>query len=402
MMFGYNVEKIRKDFPSLKGSQIYLDNACMSLKPQKVIDKLAQYYTDYPACAGRSSHMWSERVEHEVEESRKIVKRFLNAKAVEEIVFTRNATEGINIVARGLSFQKGDEVIISDKEHNSNLIPWLRLIKEKGIVLKVNRSNPDNTFSMKNLQENFTKKTKLVSIVHVSNLDGITNPVKDIIKEAHKKGAIVLIDAAQSAPHKIIDVRELDADFLVFSGHKTLGPTGTGVLYGKKDLLGKLTPLNSGGGTVTSSTYESFSEEKLPERLEAGLQDYAGIIGLGAACNYIQQIGFSMIEKHEQRLNKIVSDGLSQEPSIEVIGPKDCKERSSIFSFNIKGIDPLNVARMLSANQIFVRGGMHCVHSWFNSRNMKGSVRASFYIYNTQEEAVKFVEAVKNIIKIIK
>lgn len=402
MIFGYDVDKIRKDFPSLRGKEIYLDNACMSLKPQKVIDKLTEYYTLYSACAGRSAHTWSARVEQEVAESRDRIKKFLNAKTADEIIFTRNATESINIIARGLFFQKGDEIIISDKEHNSNLIPWLRLVKEKEVVLKVVKSNPDNTFSMENLQVNFTKKTKIVSIGHVSNLDGVSTPIKEIIKEAHKNQALVLVDAAQSAPHKKIDVRELDVDFLVFSGHKALGPTGTGVLYGKKEFLNKLAPLNAGGGTVTSSTYDSFSEEKLPERLEAGLQDYAGIIALGTACNYLQHVGFNAIEKQEQKLNKIVTEELAQEPTIQIIGPLDYKKRSGIFSFNIKGMDPLNVARILSANNIFVRGGMHCVHSWFNARNMKGSVRASFYLYNTEEEAKKFTQIVKDTIKLVK
>lgn len=393
------IDKIRKDFPVLKKGIVYLDSACMSLKPQQVIDKLNEYYSSYTSCAGRSAHILSERLEEEIMKTREQIKSFINARSPEEIIFTRNTTESINIIARGLPLGKGDEVIISDKEHNSNLIPWLRLVKEKGIVLKIIPSNPDNTFSIEQFKKRITKKTKLVSIAHVSNLDGVANPIREITRIAHDNGSLVMIDAAQSAPHKPIDVKQIGCDFLVFSGHKALGPTGTGVLYGKKEILEDITPLVSGGGTVLSSTYTSFVEEKGPARFEAGLQDYSGIIGLGEACKYLKKISFD-IEKHEQNLNKIVSEILLQEPYIECIGPRDYRQRSGIFSFNIIGLDPLNVARILSAKNIFVRGGMHCVHSWFNAHKIKGSVRASFYIYNTEREAHEFVSAVKEIAKL--
>lgn len=399
-LFGYPINKIRKDFPSINEKETYLDNACMTLKPKQVLDAMNVYYTQFPACGGRSSHALAEKVEESIAEARESIKNFIHARSSEEIIITRNTTESINLVARGLTFTKGDEVIISDKEHNSNLIPWLRLEKEKGITLIIIPSNPDSTFSLEQFAKKITRKTKLVSITHVSNLDGLTNPIREIITLAHKAGSLVLVDAAQSAPHKPLDVQSIDCDFLAFSGHKMLGPTGTGALYGKKEALEKLTPLVSGGGTVTSTSYTGFVEEKVPERFEAGLQDYAGIIGLGVACRYLKKIGLSAIEKHEQELNKRATELLSKEPYIQWIGPKDYTKRSGIISFNIEGLDPLNVARLLSSQKIYVRGGMHCVHSWFNAHAIKGSIRASFYLYNTEEDVVRFADAVKNIARL--
>lgn len=401
MIFGYNVEKIRKDFPSINEKEIYLDNACMSLKPSSVINTMNDYYTTFPACAGRSSHALAEKVENALQQARETVQHFLHARSTEEIVFTRNATESINLFARGLALKRGDEVIVSDKEHNSNLIPWIRLVKEKGIVLKVIESNEDNTFSLENLKKKLTSRTKVISLAHTSNLDGVTNPVEEITRAAHAHNALVMIDAAQSAPHTPLDVQKIGCDFLVFSGHKLLGPTGTGVLYGKKESLAQLTPLISGGGTVTSSTYDSFVEEKSPARFEAGLQDYAGIIGLGAACLYLKKIGLKNIEKHEQKLNVLATELLLKNPSIEIIGPRDAHQRAGILSFSIQGLDPLNVARMLSSQKIYVRGGMHCVHSWFNAKKIKGSVRASFYLYTTEEEVKRFVDSVAQISSLV-
>lgn len=402
MIFGYSVEKIRKDFPALTSSMIYFDNACMSLKPQQVIDALNKYYISFPSCGGRSAHRWAQKVEEAVTQARENVKSFLNARSPDEIIFTRNTTEAINIVARGFPLQKGDEVIISDKEHNSNLIPWLRLVQEKGIRLIIVPSNPDNTFSLENYKKKLSQKTKLVSLVHGSNLDGIINPINEITSLAHDCGARVLIDAAQSAPHHALDVQKIGCDFLALSGHKMLGPTGTGVLYGTQKALEMLAPLNSGGGTVVASTYTEFTEEKGPARFEAGLQDYAGIIGLGAACTYLKKIGFTAIENHEQKLVKRAREALSAEPSIEYLGNSEHPQRSGIIAFNIKGLDPLNVAQLMAANNIAVRGGMHCVHSWFKARHLKGSVRASLSFYNTEAEVKKFIEVIQKIIALQK
>jgi cysteine desulfurase/selenocysteine lyase len=396
-MFGFNVEKVRKDFPVLFSGVIYFDNACMSLKPKQVVEKMNEYYEKYPACGGRSGHKMSRKVDEEVDSARREVAKLIGAASSDEIIFTKNATEGINLVAQGLDWKAGDEIIVSDKEHNSNLIPWLKL-KKKGIVVRVCRTNDDGTFNLKNFEKCFNARTKLVSVVHVSNLDGVENPIAEIVKTAHSNGARVLVDGCQSFPHRAVDVRKLDVDFFAISGHKALGPTGTGVLYGKKDLLSKMNQFIVGGQTVTDSTYESYAPEKLPNKFEAGLQDYAGIIGLGEACRYLKKIGFGEIEKQELKLNKLATELLAKNDKIEIIGPLSCEKRGGIFTFNIKGLRSHDVAKMLDASKgIAVRSGAFCVHSWFNARKIDGAIRASFYFYNTEEEVKIFVKEVEKI-----
>ncbi len=399
-LFGFKPEKYRSDFQLLADSKyVYLDNACMTLKPKHVIEKINEYYTKYPACGGRSSHSLGEQVDAALARSRDQVRKFINASRSEEIIFTRNTTESINLVAHGLALRKGDAVIISDKEHNSNLLPWLQLVKEKGIKL-LTCSTTENGLNIEEFNGLLSKNVKLVSIVHTSNVDGTTNPVKEIIDKAHKKNVKVLIDAAQSAPHQPIDVRALDVDFLAFSGHKLLGPTGTGVLYGKYTCLEVLAPLIIGGGTVTNTTQTSYELDDLPMRLEAGLQDYAGLIALGEACAYLMRIGLSTIEKHEQKLNALATSLLDKISKVTIIGPHDSTKRGGIISFSIKGMDSLNVARLLSSQKILVRGGMHCAHAWFNKHKLSGSVRASFYFYNTEEDVHRFVQAVESIARL--
>jgi len=399
-MFGFNPEKARKDFPILENMKgVYFDNACMSLRPKSVIEKMNEYYLQYPGCGGRSEHKISKRVGDEVANARREVKRLINALSDKEIVFIKNATEAINLVANGLKLKRGDEVIISDKEHNSNLLPWLKL-KKKGIKVKVCESKADNTFNLKAFEKCFSKNTKIVSVVHISNLDGVENPIKDIIRVAHRKNVPVLLDACQSVPHKKIDVKSLDVDYMAFSGHKMLAPSGTGVLYAKKELLENLDSFIVGGGTVYDSTYEDYKPEEIPQRFEAGLQDYSGIIGLGVACRYLRKIGMKNIEGYERRLNKILTEELRM--IVSIIGPEDAELRNGIFSFNVPGMKPLIAAKMLDGAGFYVRGGAHCVHSWFNKHEMEGCVRASFYFYNTEDEARRFVEAVKKIVKMVK
>ena len=396
-MFGLNVDKIRKDFPVLSSGVIYFDNACMSLKPKQVVEKMNEYYYKYSACAGRSAHKLSKKVDEEVDAARMEVQNLLNAGSAEGINFTRNATEGINLVANAIEWKAGDEIIVSDKEHNSNLIPWLKL-KSQGVVVKICKGNEDGTFNLKNFKECFSKKTRLVAIVHVSNLDGVESPIGEIVKVAHLNGVSVLVDGAQSVPHKEVDVRKLDVDFFVFSGHKALGPTGTGVLYGKKDLLNNMNQFIVGGQTVLDSTYEGYDEELLPKKFEAGLQNYAGIIGLGEACRYLKRIGFREIEKQEEKLNKLATELLSGNEKIEILGPLDWKKRGGVFTFNIKGMKSHDVAKMLDASKgIALRSGTFCVHSWFNAHHLDGAVRASFYFYNTEEEVRVFAKEVEKI-----
>ena len=399
MIFGTDISKFRNDFSILKDDIIYFDSACMTFKPRQVVGKINEYYNEYAACAGRSSHHLAKQVGFEMDKARLEVKKFINAKYNEEIIFTRNATEGLNIVANCLNFEKGDEIIISDKEHNSNLIPWLKLSKKVGIVVKVVDSKPDNTFDLDKFKSLLSARTKLVSIVHISNLDGVENPIKNISKIVHEHGSLFMVDGAQSVPHIKVDVRKLGVDFLCFSGHKMCGPTGTGVLYGRRGLLEAMDPFIVGGGTVVDSNYTNYEFCGLPIKFEAGLQDYAGIIGLGEACKYLRKIGLKKIHEHEIKLNKIITSGLKD--YVEIIGPIDYKLRGGIFCFYIKGIDSHNVARILNASKkICVRSGVYCVHSWFNKHNLKGSVRASLYFYNTEEEARVFVDEVKKVCKL--
>lgn len=400
-----NVEKIRLDFNILNREKgvipIYFDSACMSLKPGQVIDAMNDYYLNFPACAGRSSHKLSNIATKKVKESRNLIAKFINAKSEDEIIFTRNTTEGINLFANSIGLKKDDIVLIGDKEHNSNLVPWLLLRDKLGIVVKIIPSNEDGSFSQENLLQ-MISGAKIVSIVHTSNLDGVTNPIKEIIEIAHKNNALVFLDGAQSVAHKKMDVRDLDVDFMAFSGHKMLGPTGTGVLYGKALLLEKLEPFIVGGDTVEFSTYDSYKMLPVPEKFEAGLQDYAGIIGLGEAVKYLSQFDFSDIKEHELKLNTYITEELKKIPKIKIIGPTDPKYRSGIINFYIEGVDMHKFAIMLDemAN-IEIRSGQHCVHSWFNDKKILNSARVSLYIYNTMEEAESFINNLNKIIKII-
>jgi cysteine desulfurase/selenocysteine lyase len=395
-------EKIREYFPILnkkiKGKPIiYLDSACMSLKPKPVIDAMNEYYLEYTSCGERSSHSFGRKTTERMEKSRERVKKFFNAKNASEIVFTKNTTESINLIARSLGLKKGDKVLTTDKEHNSNLVPWLQLEKI-GVMHEVVEWGDE--FDIENFKQK-VKNAKLVSFVHTSNLDGTTIPAKEIIKTAHDSKALVMLDAAQSAPHKRIDVQKLDVDFLACSGHKMLGPTGVGVLYAKKNLLEKLEPFITGGETVQDSTYDSVKFREIPYRFEAGLQNYAGIIAFKEALDFLDKVGMDWIQQHDAKLNEIVTKELNL-PKIKLLGPNNPELRGSIFSFNIDGMGFHEVASMLDeTSNIMIRSGNHCVHSWFNAHGMKGSARASWYLYNTEDEILKFAEEVKKLIKLV-
>lgn len=403
-----NITNIRQDFPLLQKAvngklPIYFDSACQSLRPQSVIDAVVEYYREYPACGGRSMHHLAAKVTQKCDEARSLVAKFIGAKRKEEIVFTRNTTEGINLVANSLGLKSGDMVITSDKEHNSNLIPWQMLGEKIGIIHKTISSGADNTFDIEAYKKVLAeRKIKLVSLGFTSNLDGVTIPAKEIIKLAHQHGSLVLLDAAQTAPHQQIDVKDIDVDFLAFSGHKMLGPSGTGVLYGKYSLLEKLSPFLVGGDTVSSSTYEKHEFLPPPEKFEAGLQDYAGIIGLGEAASYLEQIGFVEIQKQERVLNEYLTEELGKIPNLVIIGHPDPSERGGIVSFYISDKDHHQIALMLDATaKIMVRSGQHCVHSWFAANKIPGSVRASVYFYNTLEEAEIFVKELRKVVSIL-
>ncbi len=384
---------------------IYFDNACQTLRPWPVINAVNDYYQKYSACGGRSIHRLGEKVTQKCEEARVAVARLINTKRKEEIIFTRNTTEGINLVAKSLGLKQGDIVLATDKEHNSNLIPWQIAARKSGIIHKIVPSQEDNTFDLtkfKELMEELQGKIKLVSVVDTSNLDGVTNPIQEIIKIAHQYGAKVLLDAAQAVPHRKIDVSRLDVDFLAFSGHKILGPSGTGVLYGKHHLLEEMEPFIVGGETVEYSTYEGHKLLPPPAKFEAGLQDYAGIIGLGEAAKYLGKIGFKDIAEQDYKLNKFITEQIVEIPKLKVIGPLDPALRSGIISFYMEGIESHEIALMLDeTNNIMIRSGQHCVHSWFTSRGIQDSARVSLYFYNTIEEARVFIESLKRIAKLV-
>jgi len=396
-----DVKKIREDFPALQQKihgkpLIYFDSSCMSLRPKQVIDAMNEYYEKFPACAGRSIHTLSQKVDEEYRKAREVVAKFIGAKA-EEIIFTRNTTEGINLIANSLGLKSGDAVVTSDIEHNSNLLPWQMLAK-KGVKHKIVFSK-DMQFDESNFRKTMDSSVKLVSFVHTSNLSGYTFPAEKIAKIAHDNSSLVMFDCAQSVPHKQIDVHKLGADFIAFSGHKMLGPSGMGVLYGKKELLEEMSPFLLGGDTVANSTYETHELLKPPEKFEAGLQNYAGAIGLAAAVKYLEKVGMKEIEKHEEELNEIITEGISSIRGLKIIGPQPAKLRGGIISFNIEGLNPHDIAMMLdSTASIAIRSGAHCVHSWFNANNLpRGSARASLYLYNTEEEAKIFIDKLREI-----
>lgn len=407
-----DVEKIRQDFPvlqkNIKGKPlIYMDSACMSLKPRQVIDAIVRYYQEFPACAGRSNHGLSNQVEEARQKARQTMQKFIGAKKSEEVIFTRNATEGLNLVTSSLGLGKGDVVLTTDREHNSNLLPAQQLQKRVGAEHKVCLSDNEHMFSLDNFQDMLNRDVNLVSMVYTSNLDSYTLPVKEIIKMSHDNSSLVLLDAAQAAPHHEIDVRKLGVDFLAFSGHKMLGPTGTGVLYvnsrhyeGNSDFAG-LQPFLVGGETVEWSTYQEHKFLKPPEKFEAGLQNYAGEIGLAAAAEYLKKVGMTNIEKHEQALTSGLHDALCSLDGVRIVGVQRPECRGGITSFVIEGMGYHDVAMLLDRNHnIATRSGQHCVHSWFRAHGIEGSVRASLYLYNTEKEVETLITALEEIIKL--
>ena len=392
----FDPSRVRGDFPPLRsGKLIYFDNACMSLRPQSVIDATTEYYTEFPACGERSLHRLGKRVDREVEEAREATRRFLGARHGEEIVFTLNTTHAINIVAHSFPFASGDIVITSDQEHNSNLLPWQQLGRS-GLR---HQAVPFNDVDALRLA--LTPNVKLVSMAMTSNLDGASIDAPAVIRTAHAAGVPVLLDAAQAVPHQEVDVRSLDVDFIACSGHKMLGPSGTGILYGKRKWLAALRPTLVGGGTVSDSTLQGASYLDGPQRFEAGLQNYAGIIGLRRAIEYLEGVGRDAIREHERILTRQLHDGLQQYDDITIYGPPP-EQRGGITSFAFQGIDVHDVCLLLdeSAN-VAVRSGQHCVHSWFNAHNVEGTVRVSFYLYNTSDEVAAFLDALESVHRLL-
>jgi cysteine desulfurase/selenocysteine lyase len=398
-----DVDKIRLDFPCLQEEidgklPIYFDSACTTLRPIQVIDAMNEYYTKFPSCGGRSVHKFGTEVTIRVDDTREKMQKLLNAERAEEIIFAKNTTEGINLVANSLGLKKGDIVLGGDKEHNSNLVPWQVLSDRFGVKHDIIESDEDGMFSIENMKEKMSEKVKLVSIAQVSNLDGSTVPAKDLIEVAHDYDSLVLFDSAQAVPHRKVDVQDIDVDFLCFSVHKMCGPSGMGILYGKYDLLDKLDPFLVGGSSVADTTYDDYKILKPPLKFEAGLQNFSGIIGAGAAVDYMMGIGMDEVHEHEKSMNTKATEMLSTIPELTILGPGP-EHRSGILAFLVNGMEPHDVAMILDeVANIMIRSGMHCNNSWFNAHGISGSARASFYIYNTEQEVETFKDELQKII----
>ena len=335
---------LRQDFPTLEGENppVYLDNACMTLRPKPVIEAIRSYYEESPGCGGRSVHRYATTVSRKMMSCRKKMADLFNANESNEIIFTKNATHSLNQVAKGLSWNKGDVVLTTDREHNSNLVPWLQLEEEQGIDHRVVKSNDDNTFNLENFENACAEagsNLKMVSLSHVGNLDGIATPVKQAAKIAKDFGALVCIDGAQSTPHMKVDVQDLGIDFMAFSIHKMMGPSGMGGLWGRMDLLEGMRSITSGGSTVDTSHYDSLTWSKPPARFEGGLGNYAGILGTNAAIDYISKIDLDAVHEHEVSLNRIMTSILKDVNGLRIIGPEDPAQRGGICSILLDNID---------------------------------------------------------------
>lgn len=400
-----NLQDVRKDFPILETGVIYLDNSATSLTPEPVLQKMLEFYHHYRANVERGIHRLSQKASEEYERAHAKVADFINAKSELEIVLTRNATAGINLIANGLDWKKGDKIVTSLIEHHSNFIVWIRLKNEHGTNLEVVRPKEPIVRGLLNpadFEKVIDDKTKLVTITHASNVLGVVEPVEEIIEIAHEHGAYVLVDGAQSVPHMKLDVQKMGCDFLAFSGHKMCGPTGSGVLYIREELTDKIKPLCIGGGTIVDVDVDYYTLEKSPMKFEAGTPGIAEAIGLGAAVDYLRKIGMENIERHEKKLTKQMYDGLTGLPKVEVYGPEP-EFKIGIMSFNVGDLNPHDVALALdvSAN-IMVRSGHHCALPLTKNIIRKaGSVRASVYLYNTKEEIEKLVSTVEEIAKTI-
>ena len=398
-----NVNEVRTDFPILqrivKGKPlVYLDSAATTQKPLAVIEATDQYYKVYNANVHRGIYTISEEATERYEKARDKVAAFIKAPARESIIFTRNATESINLVSNSWGrthLRPGDEILLSYMEHHSNLIPWQMIARETGAQLRFIPLTPDGRLDLSDLPNLLTSKTKIVAVTHVSNVLGTINPVAEIAQKAHEVGAVVLIDAAQSVPHLAIDVRALDCDFLAFSGHKMLGPTGIGILYGKVNLLDAMPPFMGGGEMINEVQLESATYRELPGKFEAGTPNIAGAIGLGAAIDYLNAIGLDNIREHEISLVSYAVEALKNLNGIDIYGP--LPDRSGVIAFNLKGIHPHDVSTILDEDAIAIRAGHHCTQPLMRWLDVAATARASFYLYNTTDDIDRFVDSLKKV-----
>ena len=411
----YDVLKIREDFPILKREiygrpLVYLDNAATTQKPLCVLDAMREEYLNVNANVHRGVHYLSQQATDLHEAARETVRAFINARKTEEIVFTRGTTEAINLVASSFcesQMKAGDEVVVTDMEHHSNIVPWQLQAEKRGIVVKHLPITDDGFLvGCDSVATHLTERTKLLSIAHVSNVLGTINPVKQLVKLAHERGIPVLVDGAQSTPHMKVDVQDLDCDFFAFSGHKMYGPTGIGVLYGKEEWLEKLPPYQGGGEMIDKVTWEKTTFERLPFKFEAGTPDYVATHGLATAINYLCSVGLDSIEAHEKELTRYCLEQMQTIPNIHIYGPKYtaepsplCTFKDTVVSFNVGDIHHLDMGTLLDRLGIAVRTGHHCAHPLMDRLGVTGTVRASFALYNTKEEVDTLVAGIHRVSK---
>lgn len=393
-----NIQEIRKQFPILHQQVnnhplVYLDSAATSQKPVQVIEAVDRYYREYNSNVHRGVHTLGTLATDAYEGAREKVRKFINAKAIQEIIFVRGTTTGLNTVAASYAranLKEGDEIVITPMEHHSNIIPWQQVAKTTGATLKYIPLQEDGTIDLADVEKTVTPNTKIVSVMYVSNVLGTINPVKEIAAIAHKNGAIMVVDGAQSTPHMKIDVQDLDCDFYALSGHKMCGPTGIGVLYGKKALLEKMEPIEFGGEMIDFVDLYDSTWKELPWKFEGGTPIIAGAIGLGAAIDFLEEIGMDNIAEYEHKLAQYAMEKVSEVEGVTIYGPK---ERAGLVTFNIDEVHPHDVATVLDAEGIAVRAGHHCAQPLMKWLNVSATARASFYLYNTEEEIDVFVKA---------
>ena len=401
-MSSLDINQIRKDFPILEREVygrplVYLDNAATTQKPLSVLDAMREEYLNVNANVHRGVHYLSQQATDLHEAARERVRQFVHAEKIEEIIFTRGTTEAINLVASSFcesQMQEGDEVLVTEMEHHSNIVPWQLQAQKRGIVVKHIPITDDGYLELSTLNSQLSTKTKLICIAHVSNVLGTINPVEDIIKTAHERGIPVLVDGAQSAPHMTIDVQALDCDFFAFSGHKMYGPTG---LYGKEEWLEKLPPYQGGGEMIDKVTWEKTTFERLPFKFEAGTPDYVATHGLAKAIDYIESFGFEAIQQHEQELTRYCMEQLQTIPDIHIYGPQQSIAKDAVVSFNVGNIHHLDMGTLLDRLGIAVRTGHHCAQPLMDRLGISGTVRASFALYNTKEEVDALVAGIRRI-----
>ena len=404
-MSNFPLDKIRDDFPILKSrinnhQLVYFDNAATTQKPQSVIDGISNYYKSYNANIHRGIHSLAEKATEEFEETRSLVKEFINASSENEIIFTRGTTEGINLISSSLGkfyFNEGDEIIISEMEHHSNIVPWQMIADENKLNLKVINVSGDGEIDMDHFKSLISEKTKLISIVYISNTLGTINPVKKIIEKCKENNILSVLDGAQSSAHKKIDVSDLNCDFYVFSAHKMYGPTGVGVVYGKEEILEKMPPYMGGGEMIKDVSFSNTSYNNLPYKFEAGTPNIGDVIGFKEAINYIKNIGIDNIETYEISLKKYTEDALKKIDGIKVVGT--AKDKVGIFSFTTEKVHYYDLGLLLDAKGIALRTGHHCTQPLMDKYSLDGTARLSLAIYNSTEEVDYFVESLTNLIK---